>query len=166
MKLETIMTKAKLIQNLKTTKKAWWSMCGAVVFALQGCGGGDGFGGDYNSSFSGTVTVGSTQYECKSQKAFDACSNTTQRDCSACTSNTTDTTPITAICMQPSTNTFNVTQSGCVLKLKTGDSTGVCNGTTLKLLDGTGLTKTKLLESGLTTNASITLNGQTVRCAI
>ena len=133
----------------------------ALVLGLAGCG---GSGDEYNSSFTGTVTLGSTVYTCKTQKAFDACSSNTNRDCSACTSNVTDTTAITAVCAQPSTNNFNVTQSGCVLKLKGGDSTGVCTGQALKVLNGSGLTKTKVVDEGVLFSNPTTLNGQTIRC--
>lgn len=126
-------------------------------------------GGDsdvkYNSSFNGKVTIGSNVYTCKSQKAFDACNNINQQDCSACELTGTDqSATITTVCVQSASNAFAVNQTGCVLKLKTGDSTGVCNGNTLKILTGVGFSKATVLSQGATFSGAVTLNSQLIQC--
>ena len=140
----------------------------ALTISLAACGGGGGSDG-VNSSFEGKVTRGTQVYTCKSQKALDACSSTTNTDCSACDLKDSGTSGNTAVinvnCATDATaTTFSVTQVGCILKLKNVDQTAVCSGTSLKMLTGTGFTKDKVLASGSTFNGNLTLNNQKIKC--
>ena len=156
--------------------KALLNLCmGALSLSLVACGGGGG-SSDVNSSFYSEITQSGKTYICRAQKAADACNNQSSKDCSACelkNSGTTNpgTTPsigaITATCSTTgsSSTSYQVTQTGCILKLPNGDQTAVCNGTTLKMLTGTGFSKDKLLADGGTfSGGGLTINGLAIKC--
>ena len=142
-----------------------------LALVLTACGGG-GSDSDVNSSFKSEITQNGQTYVCHSQKAADACSSLTNKDCSACdskstTPDTSTTANITTECTKTSATQYQVSQAGCLVNMTSGVQTAVCSGTTtLKLLSGSGLTKEKVLSQGSSFSGSnLTLNGVSLKCA-
>lgn len=139
----------------------------AVVLLLSACGGGSS-GDSFNSSFNGTVNLNGTRYECPSQKTYDACNNSSNRDCSGCTSNSDNNgATITAVCgaTSSSLNRYLVTQDGCTVNLSSGKQTGVCVSGSLRLLSGTGFTKAQVSSQGSSFSNGLTINGVSLTCS-
>jgi hypothetical protein len=141
------------------------STLGLFLF-LAACGGG-GSGDSVNSSFNGEVSLNGQKYKCPSQKTYDACSASTNRDCSGCTTTQNPgATVITSTCIAPATNTYSVSQDGCVVDLPTGKQTTVCVSGSLKLLSGTGFTKTQVSSQGISFTNGVIINGVSIKCAV
>ncbi|WP_156935682.1 hypothetical protein [Alkanindiges illinoisensis] len=138
----------------------------AIAMLLNACGGG-GSGDSFNSSFNGEVTVNGQKYQCPSQKTYDACSNSSNRDCSGCStdSSNTDNSVITAACTATSSSIYQITQNGCTINLSTGKQTGVCVAGSLRLLSGTGFTKAQVSAQGVSFVSGVRINGVTLSCA-
>lgn len=139
----------------------------AAITLLSACGGDGNNWGDMNSSYSATLTVNGKEYTCKSQKAYEACSNSKNSDCSACTLNSpSNEIVITTSCPnQDNGKTYLVTSEGCIVPLVNNVQTAVCTTTNLRLLSGNNLTRTQLLNSGSSFSRSgLTVNGTLIKC--
>lgn len=138
----------------------------AAVSLLAACGGG-GSGDSFNSSFKGDVTFNGQKYSCPSQKSYDACSSTSNRDCSGCTTDSSNNegSVIITNCAATSSNSYQVSQAGCIVNLSAGKQTGVCSSGTLKLLTGTGFTKAQVSSQGVSFKNGVTINDISIRCA-
>lgn len=137
------------------------------MFVLSACGGG-GSGDSFNSSFNGKVTVNGKEYQCPSQKTYDACSNSSNRDCSGCTTDNSNNngSVITSACTATAANIYQVTQDGCTVNFSTGKQTGVCVSGSLRLLSGTGFTKAQVSSQGASFANGVTINGVSLRCSL
>lgn len=139
----------------------------AIVLLLSACGGG-GSGDSFNSSFNGEVTVNGTKYQCPSQRTYDNCSNSTNRDCSGCTTDSnTNGSVITSVCAatSPALTVYQVTQDGCTVRLSSGQQTGVCVSGSLRLLSGTGFTKAQVSSQGVSFANGVSINGVSLKCS-
>lgn len=138
------------------------------IYLLSGCGGGDGNWGNMNSSYSAKLTVNGKEYTCKSQKAYDACSNTSNNDCSACTpTNPSNENIITATCQTPDNGkSYLVSVEGCIIPIDKNLQTGACTSLNLRLLTGTNFTRSQILNSGASfSRAGLTVNTIAIKCA-
>ena len=139
---------------------------------LTACGGGES---DINFSFIKELARNGQIYICRTQKAADACENENNKDCSACevknlssNSDTNHSIPRVVIgitCAMRDAATYQVTQTGCILQLATGQQTAVCNGTSLKMMSATALTKEQLIAGGTTFSGNLIVNGSAIQCA-
>lgn len=137
----------------------------AIVLLLSACGGG-GSGDSFNSSFNGEVTVNGTKYQCPSQRTYDNCSNSTNRDCSGCTTDSdTNGSTITTACTATTSTIYQVTQDGCTVNLSSGKQTGVCVSGSLRLLSGTGFTKAQVTSQGTSFSNGVIINGVSLKCS-
>ncbi|OUY09070.1 hypothetical protein [Acinetobacter populi] len=139
-----------------------FAVLASLPILLIACGGGDG-GGSTNSSYSATITKNGITYTCKSETAFNDCSNNS--NCSSCTAPASPTaTKITTQCSDVN-NTISVTTDGCVFNAG-GTQTGVCvSSSSLRMLSGTDKTKQEVIASGsLFSGSSLTLGGKKITC--
>jgi len=136
------------------------------LIVLSACGGGGGSDWNMNSSFSGKITKNGQTYICKSQKAYDECSSSANSDCSACTlENSSQELVINTSCTTPDNGkTYIISSTGCIVPL-TNVQVGVCTPTNLRLLTGSGWTRSQVINSGSSfSRLGLTLNGTVIKC--
>lgn len=83
-------------------------------------------------------------------------------DSSSTTGTTSSNGGITTVCAV-SSNTFSVTTDGCVVNADK-QRTALCVGSTMYMVDGTGLTQAQVKQGAAINAASITSQGFTYKC--
>lgn len=137
----------------------------SISVFLTACGGG-GDSGNVNSSYSKTILQSGITYICKSESAANQCEN---GNCSKCEIKDTGNSLIAAACLVSIENQkkiYHFTNIGCVANMANTSVTGLCSGTTLKLLTGKDISREYLIEKGVSFagGGQIIFNNEIVTC--
>lgn len=134
-----------------------------VSVLLTACGGGGS--SNVNSSYSKTIVQNGITYECKSENAANLCEN---GNCSSCESALDKV--ITASCSSrilAGQTLYAVTNTGCVATMNKGSKlSAACDGTTLKIKDGSGFSLNQIKSAGTAYPlGKLVVGSETLQCS-